>query len=91
MPKLHLKTKLQYFCMRGDSPSGATYTLTEVKQSKCWPTIRIKNMNRSKGFARAAYFVPGRDGIGAWPISKIAPPLGAPSSVTDTYKNQIMK
>ena len=27
---------------------------------------------RSEGFPRAAYFVPGRDGIGVWPISEIA-------------------
>ena len=36
--------------------------------------------NRSEGFARAAYFVPGRDGIGVWPISEIVP---APASVTN--------
>ena len=27
--------------------------------------------SRSEGFPRAAYFVPGRDGIGVWPISEI--------------------
>ena len=31
---------------------------------------------RSKGFARAAYFVPGRDGIGVWPNSEIVPDGG---------------
>ena len=30
--------------------------------------------NQSEGFARAAYFVPGRDGMGVWPNSEIVPP-----------------
>ena len=40
----------------------------------------------SEGFPRAAYFVPGRDGIGVWPISKIVPPSAA-ASVTNTSKH----
>ena len=40
-------------------------------------------INRSEGFPRAAYFVPGRDGIGVWTNSEIVPaPASAASSVT---------
>ena len=39
-------------------------------------------VGRSEGFPLAAYFIPGRDGMGAWPNSKI---VGASSaSVTNT-------
>ena len=37
--------------------------------------------------ARAAYFVPGRDGMGVWPNSKIVHRPGA-ASVTNTSKTQ---
>ena len=34
----------------------------------------------SEGFARAAYFVPGCDGIGVWPNSEIVPAASASAS-----------
>ncbi len=44
----------------------------------------------SEGFARAAYFVPVRNGIGVWPISEIVPAPASPPapSVTNTSKTQ---
>ena len=45
----------------------------------------IWDEHRSEGFAGAAYFVPGRDGIGVWPNSEIVPAPQA-SSVTNTSK-----
>ena len=34
---------------------------------------------RSEGFPLTGYFVPGRDGIGVWPIPKIVHPPSASS------------
>ena len=39
-------------------------------------------ISRSEGFARAAYFVPGRDGMGVWPNSEIVPSAPPASSFT---------
>ena len=39
---------------------------------------------RSEGFPLAAYLVPGRDGMGAWPNSEIVRAAGAASSMTNT-------
>ena len=40
----------------------------------------VQCLRRSEGFARAAYFVPGCDGIGVWPNSEIVPSASAPAS-----------
>ena len=49
--------------------------------------------HRSEGFPRAAYFVPGRDGIGVWPISEIVTPepASAAPTVTNTSKTDCKK
>ena len=41
---------------------------------------------RSEGFARTAYFIPGRDGVGVWPNSEIVPASASASSVAYTSK-----
>ena len=41
------------------------------------PMDRLLYFCRSEGFPRAAYFVPGRDGMGVWPVSKIVRPAVA--------------
>ncbi len=35
--------------------------------------LRVLAVCRSEGFPLTGYFVPGRDEIGVWPNSKIAP------------------
>ena len=50
-----------------------------------FPVLTLIPTNRSEGFARTAYFVPGRDGIGVWPNSEIVPASSA-SSVANTSK-----
>ena len=45
----------------------------------------IRGSYRSEGFPLAAYLVPGRDGMGAWPNSKIVQEADA-SSMTNTSK-----
>ena len=47
-------------------------------------------VNRSEGFARAAYFVPGRDGMGFWPNSEIVHPSAAAASVANTSKKHTL-
>ena len=51
-------------------------------------TVLALNVHRGEGFARAAYFVPGCDGIGVWPNSEIVPAssASAASSVANTSK-----
>ena len=52
------------------------------------PSTTLVRGGRSEGFPRAAYFVPGRDGIGVWPDSEIvqAAAAAAASSVANTSK-----
>ena len=42
---------------------------------------------RSEGFPLAAYLIPGRDGMGAWPNSKIVPDAASVANTTKTPKN----
>ena len=46
------------------------------------PEIGLEN--RSEGFPLAAYLIPGRDGMGAWPNSEIV--SAPPASVANTSK-----
>ena len=49
-------------------------------------------LRRSEGFPLAAYLVPGRDGMGVWPTSKIVRPAAASMTNTSkTHKNSKSK
>ena len=58
-----------------------------VFHSKEKLTLRCPK-HRSEGFPLAAYFIPGRDGMGAWPNSKI---VGASSSLSVTNTSKTYK
>ncbi len=45
-----------------------------------------EQIDRSEGFPRAGYFVPGHDGMGVWPNSEIVRRSGA-ASLTNTSNN----
>ena len=49
-----------------------------------WSRTIYTLFGRSEGFPLAAYLIPGRDGMGVWPDSKIVPSDAA--SMTNTSK-----
>ena len=44
-----------------------------IKDKTNYYSPELKKTSRSEGFARAAYFVPGRDGVGVGQDSRILP------------------